>query len=200
MARHALEDALSRKNESIARFAPHPNPLPGGERELLLRYRRHCEGSPSAGFSLIELLVTLALLATLASVTIPLQRITAQRQREETLRHALIQIRNAIDAYKQAFDEGRIERSVNDSGYPPNLAVLASGVRDKSDAKGGSIYFLRSIPRDPFCDCPSRSDEQTWAPRSYASPPNAPREGRDVFDVHSRSTAKGLNGIPYNQW
>lgn len=152
------------------------------------------------GFTLIELLVTLAMLATLAAVALPLTQVTAQRAKEEELRHALWRIRDAIDAYKAAAEAGKIDRVVGDSGYPPKLEVLVEGVVDKTSPSRSRIYFLRRIPRDPLCDCPSRGDAQTWGKRSYASPPDSPSEGVDVYDVYSLAEGEGLNGIPYRKW
>jgi general secretion pathway protein G len=154
----------------------------------------------SRGFTLIELLVTLAILAVLATVAMPLMQLAAQREKEDELRHALWSIRDAIDAYKTAGDEGKFDRPVGDSGYPPKLDVLVNGVVDKTSPERTVIYFLRRIPRDPMCDCPSRGDAQTWGKRSYASPPDSPAEGADVYDVYSLSAGVGLNGIAYGRW
>lgn len=152
------------------------------------------------GFTLIEMLVTLAILAALASVALPLAQMAAERQREQELKRDLWQIRDAIDDYKKASDEGKIEKSAADSGYPPTLDVLVNGVTDKSSPQGQKLYFLRRIPRDPLCDCPSKSDAQTWGKRSYASPPEAPAEGSDVYDVYSLAQGNGQNGVPFRQW
>ncbi|BCL76049.1 type II secretion system pseudopilin PulG [Jeongeupia sp. HS-3] len=152
------------------------------------------------GFTLIELMVTLTILAVLATVALPLSQVAATRNRESELRQALWQIRSAIDAYKQAATDKRVATSLDDTGYPPELAVLVDGVKDATDPTGKKIYFLRRIPRDPFCDCPSMSNAQTWGIRSYASPPDSPQEGRDVYDVYTRSNAVGLNGTPYREW
>jgi general secretion pathway protein G len=151
------------------------------------------------GFTLIELLITVAILGLLASVAFPLSEVWALRAKEAELRTALRQLRGAIDAYKRASDEGRIARPADESGYPPSLKVLADGVRDAKSPKGAMIYFLRGVPRDPMAD-PALPPEKTWFTRSYESPPEAPREGKDVFDVFSRSERTGLNGIPYRQW
>jgi len=145
------------------------------------------------GFTLIELLITVAILALLASVALPLAEVTVQRGKEQELRRALREIREAIDAYKRAADDGAIDKPVDKTGYPPSLAALVEGAVDKRDPKGARIYFLRRVPGDPLTHEP-------WALRSYASPPDAPSSGDDVFDVHSKSDLGGLNGVPYREW
>lgn len=152
------------------------------------------------GFTLIELLVTLAIVALLSTVTLPLAQVTVQRQKEQQLRQALYDIRTALDAYQRASAEGRVATPPDSSGFPPTLAALAEGVKDQRSAKVRKLYFLRSIPRDPFCDDAALTDEQTWAPRSYQSDPGDPKPGADVYDVHSKSEQVGLNGISYRRW
>lgn len=152
------------------------------------------------GFTLIELMVTLALLGLLAALAMPMLELTRQRQQEQELKTALKQIRAGLDAYHQAVREGRIESMVGESGYPPELDTLTQGVPDISDPNRKMMYFLRSLPRDPFYPDPRAPAAETWAPRSYASPPDAPAPGRDVFDVHSWSDKTGLSGITYKEW
>jgi len=153
-----------------------------------------------AGFTLIELIVVVAVIGILASGLLALSELAAQRSREQDLRAGLREIRTAIDAYKQATDEGRVMKQIDQSGYPPSLDVLVSGVPDEKTPDKRKIYFLRRLPRDPFVDDPNVAAQKTWGLRSYASAPDDPHEGDDVFDVYSKSTKKGLNGMPYNQW
>jgi general secretion pathway protein G len=152
------------------------------------------------GFSFVELLVTLAIISVLASIVYPMTELRQQRQREQELRVALRELRTALDGYKQAGDEGRIQRSPADSGYPKSLQELVEGVHDLKDPGRRKLYFLRRIPRDPLFPDPSVPAHLTWLQRSYASAPDRPMEGADVFDVFSMSDGVGLNGIPYKEW
>lgn len=161
--------------------------------------RRDRVFSQGNGFTLIELLVTVVIVAILASVALPLSELSQQRTKEEELRQCLREIRTAIDAYKQAVDEGRIMRSLDQSGYPPNLSLLVEGVTDIKSPVAKKVYFLRRIPMDPFAENTTDA-KSSWGKRSYDSPPDAPHEGRDVYDVYSLSARTGLNGVPYREW
>lgn len=153
------------------------------------------------GFTIVELVVTVGIIGLLASAVVPSAQLLYQRERERELRVSLRTIRGAIDAYKQAADTGRIKKELDKTGYPPNLQALVEGVDDTSSAKPGvKIYFLRSLPRDPFWPDATAAPADTWAPRSYASSPDDPQPGDDVYDVHSRSSRTGLNGVPYHDW
>lgn len=151
------------------------------------------------GFSFIELMASLAIMAVLLLVAVPSAQLAMQRHREAELRTALAQIRTAIDRYKKASEQGRIPLETGASGYPPDLASLVEGVEDASSPERRMMYFLRRLPADPFYT--GRADAaESWGLRSYASPPDDPSEGDDVFDVYSRSTGTGLNGVPYRDW
>lgn len=177
------------------------------------------------GFTLIELVVTLALVGVMAMVAVPLYEVTAVRMKEMELRTALRQIRTALDAYKDASDAGKISKEAGDSGYPPNLKVLVEGVdvaQTAATAAGSTspnspnsanstsssslndaptkLMFLRQVPRDPFTPDSSVPAEEQWDTRSYGSPPSDPQPGKDVYDVMSKSTAIGSNGIAYKDW
>ncbi len=152
------------------------------------------------GFTLIELLVTLVLVGLVASISVPLFEVTSTRLREAELRAALRQIRIAIDAYKAAADSGMIAKTVTESGYPPSLEVLVQGIEAQNVADHRRVVFLRQVPRDPFFFEEATPPAQHWALRSYGSPPDDPRPGTDVYDVASRSTRVGLNGVPYQEW
>jgi general secretion pathway protein G len=152
-----------------------------------------------AGFTLIELVITVAIIGLLASIAAPLTETVVRRGKEQELKAALMSMRDAIDAYKDAAESGRIERPVGESGYPRSLEVLVTGMTDKRSPAADKIYFLRRIPRDPFSD-PALPAGQTWGLRSYESPPDSPRPGKDVFDIYSRSEGKALDGSSYREW
>jgi general secretion pathway protein G len=152
------------------------------------------------GFTLIEMLVTVAIVGLLSTIAFPMLELAERRSNERELREALRQIRTALDTYKQAVDEGRIVEESKGTGYPPSLEVLVNGVVDaKSPNKDKKIYFLRRIPRDPLVPV-GEGGVTNWGLRSYASPATDPQPGADVFDVYSRAGAIGLNGVAYKDW
>jgi len=166
--------------------------------------------SPSSvtGFTLIELVITLALVGLLSMAAMPLYEVTQTRLKEVELRRALRTIRAGLDAYKAAADSGTIAKGAGESGFPPTLDVLTQPLevankRHFGDTLGTGprrIVILRQLPRDPFFPDPQAPAAETWNTRSYASAPDDPQAGVDVFDVSSRSTRTGLDGTAYNTW
>ena len=155
--------------------------------------------SAARGFTLIEMIVVVLMVSILASAAMPLMSLHKRRTQEAELRDNLRTIRRAIDDYKRAWDAGKLEKKADQTGYPPSLSVLVQGVKDVTQADDRKIYFLRRLPRDPLA-APDVPAEDTWGLRSYDSPPDAPAPGEDVFDIHSQSSGKGLDGTPYRQW
>jgi general secretion pathway protein G len=152
------------------------------------------------GFTLIELLVVMAVLGILAAAVMPLGEAMVQAQKERDLRAALWEIRSAIDEHKRLADKGFIAAGPAGSGYPASLGVLVAGVDDmRPGGTGRKLYFLRRVPRDPFAPA-SLPPEATWRLRSYASPPDDPKPGADVFDLRSWSDALGMDGTPHASW
>ena len=158
------------------------------------------------GFTLIELVVTVAIVGVLASAVLPVLQLSVQRAKENVLRANLREIREAIDAYKKLADveNGPIKKIVGQTGYPPNLDVLVEGVIDEKDPNKRKIRFLRRIPLDPMQPVNAINSTNgvvsNWGLRSYASEANDPREGDDVYDVYSLSKQVGINGLPYANW
>lgn len=152
------------------------------------------------GFSYVELMFSVAILALLAGAATPYLEKTIQRKKEAELREYLRDIRTAIDSYKSASDLGKIQKKVGDSGYPKNLEELVVGVTDITDPQKKKLRFLRSMPGDPMFIGKTDNPESTWGKRSYESDDDNPHEGADVYDVFSLSEQKGLNGIPYQKW
>ncbi len=156
--------------------------------------------SGARGFTLIEMLAVVAIVGILAAAAQPLAVWVHKRQREADLRQALRTLRHGLDAYRQAARDGHIALKADDSGYPPDLDSLVRGVPDAKDPQRRKrLYFLRSLPRDPMAEA-TLPAVQTWALRSYDSPPESPAPGRDVFDVHSRSDGMAIDGTRYRDW
>jgi general secretion pathway protein G len=132
----------------------------------------HQSTERARGFTLIEMVVVVLIVSILASAAMPLAALHKRRTQEAELRQALRTVRGALDDYKRAWDQGRIEKKPDESGYPPHLDALVKGVKDASSPRATRIYFLRRLPRDPFAD-PALPAAETWGLRSYASPPDA---------------------------
>ena len=158
------------------------------------------------GFTYIELVITLALIGLVSLLALPLYELTATRMKEAELRHALRVLRGALDTYKAATDSGSLKREAGESGYPPTLDVLTQSLdlASKPDLNGSiasqRLVILRQLPRDPFNTDPTLPPEQTWNTRAYASRPDDPQPGDDVFDVSSKSGGTALDGTPYASW
>jgi general secretion pathway protein G len=153
----------------------------------------------ASGFTIIELVVVLVVLSVLALSVLPVAELSVRRAKERDLKAALVEMRQAIDAYKHAVDDKKLAPGGPQSGYPTNLGVLVEGAAPADASTGSRVYFLRRIPRDPFAPV-TVAPESTWGLRSYASPPDRPAPGADVYDVYSLTEGTGLNGLPYRQW
>ncbi len=153
--------------------------------------RQRSAASSQAGLTLVELIVTVAILAIVASAIVPLARFQAKREKERELRYDLWQMRDAIDKYKDAADRHAFVTKVDSGNYPPDLDTLVNGV----DAQGKKLKFLRRIPVDPM------TGKAEWTLRSMQDDPNSDSwGGQNLFDVASKSQGTALDGTKYSDW
>ncbi|MEZ5290100.1 MAG: type II secretion system protein [Vicinamibacterales bacterium] len=154
--------------------------------------------SMARGYTFVELLIVTTILLILAAGIQPLARVTIQRQKEGELRHALRELRGAIDAYYDLVATGRVpatELKPGNEGYPPDLETLVEGIPLAGDATGRKVKLLRRVPVDPM------TGDTEWALLSYQDKPDATRwGGQNVYDVRSKSTGTALDGTKYNEW
>ena len=152
-------------------------------------WRRHRNGE--AGLTLVELIVTVAILAILASAAVPIARFQVKREKERILRDELWTMRKAIDQYKDAADRHAFQTKVDSYNYPPDLQTMVDGV----DVQGKKVKFLRRIPVDPM------TGTDDWGLRSMQDDPTADSwGGQNVFDVYSKSEGTALDGTKYKDW
>ena len=143
------------------------------------------------GLTLVELIVTVAILAVLASAAVPIARFQVKRQKERELRYDLWMMRDGIDKYKDAADRGAFQTKVDSQNYPPDLETLVTGV----DVQGKKVRFLRHIPVDPM------TGKAEWGLRSMQDDPDSDSfGGQSVFDVYSKSQGTALDGTKYHDW
>jgi general secretion pathway protein G len=156
------------------------------------KFHRGPSTTSATGFTLLELIVAATILSILTLMALPLARVTIQREKEKELRAALWQMRDAIDRYKDAAEQGKFQTKVDSQNYPPDLETLVKGV----EAQGGKkIRFLRSIPVDPM----TKSTE--WGLRSMQDDPDSDSwGGQSVFDVYTKSQGTALDGTKYKDW
>lgn len=159
--------------------------------------------NPASGLTLIELLVTLAILSILAMAALPYAEVTVRRNKELELHRSLREVRSAIDAFHSDWIAGRIthgDGTASADGYPRKLQVLVTGA-DSGKAGGGKRRYLRRIPRDPFSDTATKNPAEQWMIRGYQDDPGAfTWNGRDVYDIHSTSSAQAIDGTNYKDW
>ncbi len=147
--------------------------------------------SGERGLTLVELIVTVAILTILAMAAIPLARFQIKREKERELRYDLWMMRDSIDKYKDAADRGAFQTKVESQNYPPDLETLVNGV----DVQGKKLRFLRKIPVDPM------TGQAEWGMRSMQDDPDSDSwGGQSVFDVYSKSQGTALDGTKYSTW
>jgi general secretion pathway protein G len=143
------------------------------------------------GLTLVELIVSIAIMAILATAALPMARLTVRRERERELRRDLWEMRDAIDRYKDAADRGLFQIKLGTDGYPAELNTLVQGV----DVGGKKVRFLRRIPVDPM------TGKNEWGMRSMTDDPETDSwGGQSVFDVFTKSEGTAIDGTKYKDW
>src|ERR1700745_566691 len=160
--------------------------------------RRICSRRAStseAGMTLIELVLSCAILLVLSSAALPVARYSIIHKREELLHYDLRQMRDDIDRYKDLADSNKIRVEVGSEGYPPDLDTLVKGVKLGTGGDDKKIRFLRRIPVDPM------TGQADWGLRAVQDDPDSTSwGGKNVFDVYSKSQATPLDGNKYSDW
>ncbi len=147
--------------------------------------------TPDSGVTLVELIITVAIIAILAAAAIPIAKFQVKREKERELRRDLWEMRDAIDHYKDAAEKGGILTKADSFNYPPDLDTLVTGV----DIQTKKVKFLRKIPIDPM------TGHAEWSLRAMQDDADADSwGGQNVFDVHTKSTQTALDGTKYNTW
>ena len=157
---------------------------------MIVVYRQGTRQS-EAGLTLVELIVTITIVAILASAAVPIARFQVKREKERELRRDLWELRDAIDHYKDAADKGAFQVKIDSVGYPPDLETMVNGV----DVQTKKVRFLRRIPIDPM------TGTAEWGLRSNQDDADSTSwGGQNVFDVYSKSPGTGLDGTKYSTW
>ncbi len=165
------------------------------QRGMIQRVRRDKRRLGESGMTLVELIVAVTILGLLSTLAVPLAAYKVKRDKERDLRFALREIRGAIDRYKDASDQQKIQVKVGTDGYPADLDVLVEGVTLVGSATGAKIKFLRRIPIDPI------TGTTDWGKRSSQDDPKSNSwGGQNVFDVYSKSMDRARDGTPYSEW
>jgi general secretion pathway protein G len=178
-----------RKNPSCLRARLQPGRKP--HREWALAPEVQSLQRNDSGLTLVELIITVAIVAILASAAIPVAKYQVKREKERELRSDLWGMRDAIDHYKDAAEKGGIQTKADSFNYPPDLQTLVDGV----DVQSKKVKFLRKIPIDPM------TGSADWGLRAMQDDADSDSwGGQNVFDVHTKSPGTALDGTKYSTW
>ncbi|RSL15544.1 general secretion pathway protein G [Edaphobacter aggregans] len=183
---------IARNNPVTSSLVPVENPVTPPSRSFCAKVGSSLTPSnPQSGLTLVELIITVAIVSILATAAIPLARFQVKRTKERELRRDLWEMRAAIDAYKDAADKGGMQTKADSYNYPPDLETLVNGV----EIQGKTVKFLRRIPIDPM------TGTAEWGLRSNQDDTDSDSfGGQNVFDVHTKSTGTALDGTKYSTW
>lgn len=149
------------------------------------------------GLTIVELIVSFTVLLLLTTMALPLTRYKVRREKEKELRRSLVELRNAIDKYKDACDYQQLaptSQKPDADCYPESLDILVEGVK-ASGSVDKKIKFLRRVPKDPF------TGRREWGMKSTRDDPQSTSwGGQNVFDVYTKTYEKAGDGTPYAEW
>ncbi len=165
------------------------------------------------GVTFIELLITMVIIGILASIAMPLTKISAKRSKELELRQTLRSVRTAIDDFRRdwARDSNTLlgplcvknqlscKENTGLTGYPKSLDVLMkielSGAESAIEETISIRRYLRKVPTDPM------TNSQEWGIRCYQDDADVDDWcGEDVFDIFTTSTGTAIDGTSYRDW
>jgi general secretion pathway protein G len=183
--------ACNNPGGSLLPVKPSGLTAPGSPQQALAGVGSSYPSARETGLTLIELIITVAIVAVLATAAIPLARFQVKRTKERELRRDLWEMRDAIDRYRDAAEKGGIMTKADSFNYPPDLETLVNGV----EIQGKKVKFLRRIPVDPM------TGTAEWGLRSNQDDPESDSfGGQNVFDVHTKSNDTALDGTKYSKW
>lgn len=148
------------------------------------------------GFTLLEMLIVILIIAVLAAVAVPMVETSVKREKEIQLRRSLRILRTAIDDYRIFIEKNKIKLDEDTYNYPETLEMLVEGL-EYQDKKGEERVqkFLRRIPMDPM------TNSLEWGMRSYQDEHDSETwGGENVWDVYTKSERTGLDGTKYKEW
>jgi general secretion pathway protein G len=171
------------------------------------------------GTTLLELMISTAILAILAGAALPVAEVSSRRRQEIELRRALRDVRIALDTYHRVCVSsipGQANATPTDptgqsvtfvpeddpdrTCWPKDLEVLVEGI--ETNIPGFKLRFLRRMPQDPFNRDGDEYDQMGWRLRSTSDNPdgNLSWDRKNVFDVSSGAEYRALDGSYYKDW
>lgn len=128
--------------------------------------------SGKRGFSLIELMIVMTIISIIVSISVPIYQKSVVRAKESVLRNNLFTVRTLIDEY--TYDKQKAPQALRD--------LVEAG-------------YLRQVPLDPMT-----GSAETWRIEMEDSMTSVNQTEPGIYDIHSGSEKKSLDGTPYSEW